>query len=695
MTELLFEIGCEELPSSFVGPAIAALAQRFSSQCAERCLVHEPPRCFATPRRLALLVHGVRQTTEPQRARLLGPPVSAGVDADGAPSLAARRFAARAGVEVEKLGRVETERGVYLAAESEQPGRPALEVLPEILQRCLRDLAFPRSMRWNATEQVFARPLRWIVALLDDAIVPCEFADVPSGRLSRGHRFSSPGPLELARAGDYERLLADAGVIADVELRRRALLSELHGAAAASGATLVDDPDLVAEVVNLLEVPHALVGNFDPAFLDLPREVVRLELARHQRYFSLQDGAGRLLPRFVAVAGTRLSEPALAIRGFERVLAARLSDARFFFDADRKQPLADVAGRLSRRTWALGLGTMADKSARLSELGSFLCERTGHAVHVETLRRAALLCKADLETRMVAEFPELEGVMGREYALHDREPAAVAQAIAEHYLPRSAAGAMPESEPGALLGLADRFDLLVGLFVAGKRATAEQDPWGLRRAALGVIRITLARGYRYSLAETIERTRRLFTNAAAPADAADGELMDFFGGRLTALWQKQYRADVIEAVLAAGFDDLLNAHERLEALSRLLASGEINALVAVAKRIANIIRQAGVASASAGELDASALIEPAERALHERSNDCVSRAFRALARHDVGLALTEFMVLEPWVSKFFDEVRVLSEDRRLRDNRLRLLNEVSSVLAKVADLGKLRIEKTR
>ncbi|HEY0881749.1 MAG TPA: glycine--tRNA ligase subunit beta, partial [Archangium sp.] len=420
MAELLFELGSEELPARFVMPALDDIERTFKEQCAALNIKHGAIRRFGTPRRLALLVSDVAEKTDDVTKEVQGPSVKAAFEADGkTPKVPAIKFAESVKLPVDQLKRVTTPKGEYLTATVEEKGRRTFELLSDVLNVCTRKINFAKQMRWGDVEQTFGRPLQWIVALLGTEVVPVTFSDVKSGRVTRGHRFLSPAPITIEKPADYEAALEKANVIPDVPKRRALMLERLAAAAKKAGGTVIDDEALVDQVVNLVELPNPVVGTFEERHLDLPPEVLIQEMKSHQRYFSLTGSNGKLLPRFIAVSNTPVKDEALSIKGYERVLRARLTDGRFFFDEDRKSALIDRLPKLARRSWIEKLGSMAEKTDRIRALAVFLTHAVGKASELGTVERAATLCKADLNTGMVGEFPELQGVMGREYALHD------------------------------------------------------------------------------------------------------------------------------------------------------------------------------------------------------------------------------------------------------------------------------------
>ena len=693
--DLLFEIGTEELPAGEVEPAVEQLRAGVLSGLDSDRLAHGEARTFATPRRLAVVVEAVAERSPDATRQALGPPVKAAFGPDGTPTKAATKFAEAQGVAVHALRRVQTPKGEYLAAEVTETGRPASALLPGLLGAAVHAIQFKKSMRWGDVEQTFARPVQWLLALHGQEVVPVVFADVKSGRMTEGHRFLSPGPHPVARPSDYPGLLERAHVLADVARRKERIRSEVAEAARRVGGRIGEDEALLDQVTQLVEWPTAVLGSFEERHLDLPPEVLVQEMTSHQRYFPVLDAAGKLLPRFVAISNTPVKDPALSRRGYERVLRSRLTDGRFFFDEDRKVTLASRVPALERVVWQGKLGSYAEKVGRMRFLAAALTRAVGRPELLEVVDRAALLAKADLTTGMVGEFPELQGIMGREYALASGEPPAVAQAIADHYLPRGASDPVPADDPGALVGMADRLDTLAGLFALGKPPTASADPFGLRRACLGVVHLVLGRGYRLSLDAAVDQAlegvgKKLGLGAAPLADAR-AQLLEFFRGRLRALWADRARADVVEAVLAAGFDDLRQARARLDAFAQVVGAPDFTPLAIAFKRAVNIVEKQG-RDVSPEAADPRLFQDPSETALSEAARKASTEVHRALASENAPAALAAARALKGPVDAFFEKVLVMTDDRPVRENRIRLLREVAQVFAPLADLARIQAE---
>src|SRR2546425_10914288 len=601
--DLVFEIGTEELPASFQRPALEWMAAEINKALDDARLNGEGEAqrasisTFATPRRLALIVTAIAQRAPDIRKKLSGPPAKQAKQ-DGKWTKAAEGFARKAGVPLEAL-QIEGDRVVV---EQHVGGHAAQEALPPILERIIRGIPFRKSMRWDSLEtDAFARPVHWIAATLDGKPLEVKFADVSSAPKTRGHRFAAPGEFPLPSARDYVKALRKAHVLADWAERSLRISEEVARAAREAGGVPRPDPELLETVTGLVEEPFGVAGYFEKEFLQLPPEVLVSEMRGHQKYFAVQNEKGELLPAFVAVSNTRVRDPAVSRRGYERVLRARLSDGKFFFEEDRKVKLADRIERLARRTFMDKLGTELERAERLRELSLWLHGVTGKG-EPAVLRRAAELCKADLTTGMVGEFPELQGVMGRVYAQHDGEPGEVAEAIFEHYLPRGAEEKLPRTDAGALLGMADRLDLLAGVFGIGKEPSGTADPYRLRRAALGLLRIVLARRYRLDLREALAQAQKLHgvqrDGGAKNRVSQEPELVDkvwgFVQGRLEAFWRERAAPDSIQAVLHTGAADVVALEQRLTALTQVREKNRahLEATAATFKRIGNILAQA-------------------------------------------------------------------------------------------------------
>jgi glycyl-tRNA synthetase beta chain len=687
---LLVELGTEELPPRTLrtlGEAFAAALVRGLDEAGLRADPGAPVHGYATPRRLAAAVGAVGERSPGRVRERRGPALEAAFGPEGAPTPAALGFARSCGVAVEALDRLETPRGTWLVHRATEAGEPLPALLPGILAKAVQALPVERPMRWgDGTAGEFVRPVQWLLVLHGAAPVPVRLLGVEAGNATRGHRFHAPGPHPVPRAEAYAQVLAGAQVQPDVAARREAVRRGVAAAAQAHGGRAEVADALLEEVTALTEWPVPVVGSFDPAFLEVPEEVLIACMQGHQRYFPVRADTGALLPAFVAVANVDSPRPAQVRAGFERVLRARLADARYFWNTDRAQPLAARLPGLAQVVFAAGLGSLADKSARVAALASALGGPL-RAPEAE-VARAAALAKADLLTAMVGEFPELQGTMGMHYARHDGEPAAVAVALAEQYLPRHAGDALPDTPVGRCLALADRLDTLCGIFATGQVPRGDRDPFGLRRAALGVARILIE-------GEIAVDLPALLAAHAAGYPGGDGALAQTVFGfileRLPAHFDAQgVPGDAVDAVLARRFGDLHGVARRVRALADFRVRPEAAALAAAHKRIANLLAQAGEAARDV-RADPERFVHDAERALDAAVRAAATASAPAVAAGDYVRVCESLAALRAPVDRFFDEVMVLAEDPAVRQNRLALLRELMALFADLGDIGRLQL----
>ena len=693
MADLLFEIGAEEIPAGFVPPALRQLKEDLARGLDEARLDHGEVEAVGTPRRLAVWARGVAPKQADARSEALGPPVAQAFDAEGRPTQAALGFARSQGVDVSALGRAQTPKGERVAVTKVEKGRRSEQVLPALLERLAGGLRFKKAMRSRWDDVTFARPVRWMVALYGGKPLKVRHGSVASGKVTYGHRFLAPRPIQLkGTPEDYLAKLRKARVLADPVERRAALEAELTRAARAAGGKVRPDPALVEQVLNLVEEPTAVAGEFERSNLELPPEVVISEMRDHQRYFAVLDGKGRLKNRFIAVSATRVKDPDVARHGYERVLRARLADARFFFEEDRKRKLHDRIADLGRRTYQAKLGSELERTDRIGAVAAALARAVGKEDLAADVLEAARLAKVDLNTGMVGEFPELQGIMGAHYARLEGMKPEIADAIEDHYRPIGASGEMPRNDVGALVGLADRLHALVGIIGVGEKATGAADPFGLRRATIGILRILLDRGYHLSLSAAIEGTLDTLAGVKLGADRAvvAEAVLDFVRGRLKALWSEAYDADLVEAVLAARFDDVVDAKRRLEALAEVKARPDFTSLAVAFKRVANIQEKAG--GPGAAKVDSGLLQDEAEKRLLAELERVEQEVGARRAARDYPAVLRNVAALEPAVARFFDEVLVMADDAALRANRLGLMRRVGALFQDLADFRKIQAE---
>ncbi len=683
---LLFEVGTEELPPSELPAVLRAAEAEAARLLAEARLAHGALRVYSTPRRLAVVVDALAERQERQIVTATGPPKKAAFDARGVPTRAAEGFARAQGVPVDRLKVVLTERGEYLAVEREEGGSETAAVLPAVLERLVASLPFAKQMRWGQGDVRFSRPVRWVVALLDDVVLPLAVAGVPSGRVTRGHRFLAPEPIALAAAGEYVGRLRDARVLTDVEERRAEVLREIDAASARHGVRPVVDDATLEAVVHLVEWPMAVVGSFAKTFLDLPREVVETPIRRHQRCFTAESSDGQLAPFFVAISNMPGSDPAEIRRGNERVIGARLADADFYFREDLKSTPEDRLALLATMVFQERLGSLLEKTERVERLAGYLAASRPAAVR-NAVMRAARLSKTDLTSGMVREFPELQGTMGETYALRAGEPPQVARAIREQYLPRGAEDELPASTEGVILAIADKIDTVVGCLGIGLVPTGSQDPYGLRRQAQGIVQIAVAAGFSLSLGGLLDRALDLLAGKLTESrDVARERSIEFLRARLaTVMAGRGLRGDVTEAVLSQGFDDPVRAVRRADALMRMMERPDWEALAIGFKRAINILPARRIAPP-----DPARFVDAAERALHDETEASRPRVMAALERDDYEEALGELARLRPAVDRFFEAVMVMDSDLEVRENRLGVLRGLAELVLPIADLRKIQ-----
>jgi glycyl-tRNA synthetase beta chain len=689
--ELLLEIGTEEIPAGFIPRALTAMEEMLRQEMGQQRVGCGTVRVMGTPRRLTLLAE-LEEHQQPLAVERIGPPKAVAFDAHGKPTKAALGFAQREGVRVEALEILQTEKGEYLFARKQEEGRQTREVLSEVLPRLITAIPFAKSMRWADYDLRFARPIHWILAVFDGAVVTFSVGPVQSDALTRGHRFLQPEPFPVTGAADYLEGLRRAFVIVDPNERREMIRREVHEAASQAGGVPLEDEERLEEITYLVEYPVAVSGSFDTEYLTLPREVLITAMQHHQRYVPVIDKKSNLLPSFVAVSNTKARDMDVVKKGNERVLRARLADAQFFFREDQGVPLEKRVERLKGVIFQAKLGTSYEKVTRIQGLAAILSEELAPA-DKEVAVRGALLCKADLVTEMVGEFPQLQGVMGREYALLSGEDRAVAQTIFEHYLPRFAGDELPASPAGAMVSIADKIDTIVGCFGVGLIPTGTSDPFALRRQTLGIINIILGKGYRCSLRKIMEAALGLLREKITRSgDEVLTDCLAFFRGRFAGLMTAQgHPLDVVEAVLVEALDDLLDARARVEAVAGFRGTPEFAPVTVAFKRVANILK--GVDHK--GGVDISRFETPEEGDLHKQYQTIEKRFSAAIKGMTYDKALAELARLRAPVDAFFDHCMVMAEDKKVRANRLALLGEIASLFSQVADFSRLGVGEER
>lgn len=719
MEKLLFEIGTEEIPAKFMPNILAQLKELAEKKMTELRIPFEAVKTYGTPRRMTFIASGVAEAQEDSTVEAKGPSAKIAFvngDVHGEPSKAAQGFARGQGVDVKDL----VVRDNYVYAIKHLAGQPVKDLLPSLLMDIITSLNFPKNMRWADHDFKFVRPIRWLVALFGDEVIPVEITGVKSSKFSRGHRFlrrstaevakehdsildaakavlgkaknavasaalGTYGAVEIPNADAYEKTLYDNFVMVDQDARRELIRKQVTDLGIAEGGHAEINEDLLEEVNYLVEWPTALCGKFEDKFLALPKECIITPMREHQRYFPVLAEDGTLLNKFITVRNGGKEHLEIVAHGNERVLRARLSDAEFFFNEDRKQTLADRLEKLKTVSFQEGLGNMNDKSNRLVQGADMLAMAINAKVDKEKLERAALLCKCDLVTGMVIEFTELQGVMGREYAKLDGEAPEVALGIYEHYLPRFAGDELPKTDIGRLVGIADKLDNICATFSRGLAPTGSQDPYALRRQALGIINILLDAGYHLSMYKVIAGSLYLLNIPAEETKKLVPQIADFLKQRLRNLLIDQgIRYDVVDAVMAEERnDDFADLVARAQALNTFVTSEEAPALIQAATRVANLCKKIEEETAINPQL----FVAPAEGALHEAAVASSKEVLAATVKYDYAAVLAEATKLVAPINKFFEDVMVMDEDVRVKNNRLALLAAVKDITHAVGDLS--------
>ena len=719
--DLIFELGSEELPAGFIRPALASLEASVRKRLDEGRLGYASIRTLGTPRRLTVIVEDLEEREPDRTVEVRGPNIKAAYDSDGNPSKALLGFANAQGVSPDELKAVKTGKGEYIYAVKEVKGRETMEVLPDILRSAISSIAFPKAMRWGDHDITYARPLHWILAVYGGSTVCFDYGHLSSGSVTRGHRFvKAHDVLEIQGIVDYLEKLRDHYVIVDHAERAGLIREGIEREAGEVGGRVLSDEELLEEVADLVEYPVVIRGSFDEEFLGLPQEVVINAMREHQRYFSVVDREMRLLPYFVTVANTPVKDTSVVREGNERVLRARLNDARFYYEKDVETPLVEEVEKLKGVVFQVKLGTSYEKVDRFTRLALFTgaelgwCEDLKEGEKVEDflddsrnpalldrskipekdyrkdlIGRAAMLCKADLVTGMVGEFPVLQGIMGREYARRSGECDEVSTAIYEHYLPASAGAEPPSGDVGAIIGIADRLDTIVGCFGVGLVPTGAADPYALRRAALGIIHIILAKGYTLSLDRLVDRAIELLS-AKLERDPAEvkRDVLEFIRERLrNQLLSQGLAFDTVDAVLSTPWYDVADTVRRIEALENFKAHPACASLVTAFKRVSNILKGRTIAGAP----DEDLFEDEHEKALYRTSREIAPVIREYWRAGDYKKVFETLASIKDAIDAFFDKVMVMVEDERLRDNRLRLLETIRRLYCQIADLSKLAV----
>lgn len=687
MQTLLLEIGSEEIPAGYINPALSQLESMLTQKLTGARINYGRVRTMGTPRRLTVIIDDVAFKQDAKVNETLGPPVKIALDGQGEYTQAALKFAEKVGATAADLRVVVNDKGEYISALVEEKTLDTLDFLVKELPEMILKISFPKRMHWGEGHIEFARPLQNIVAMFGSEVIRFELEALKSGNTSFGHRFLAPDPIHLNHALEYEEKLEESFVIPDIAKRREMLLEGINATVKMTGGEILDDPELVDLVVNLVEIPYPVVGSFDNAFLEIPDEVLITSMREHQKYFSVVDkNDGKLLPYFVLVSNMKATDMAVVAKGNERVLRARLEDAKFFFNADSETTLECRMPALEKVLFQAKLGSMYAKVERVGNLCVWLGDQAALSAEARAnLMRAASLCKADLVSQMVVEFPKLQGVMGRIYALNDNENIAVATAIEEHYMPTYSGGDLPASRIGALLAIADKMDTICGCFSADLIPTGAADPYALRRQSIGILQIIRQFNFTFALDDVVQNSLNAFDCADAVVTA---KVMDFIQMRFQRLLEEEgFAKDIIAAVLSADFHNVADAEVRVKALNDFKAKHYFEALAATFKRVVNILRKAEIFGVL--NVDAALLQDEAEQQLWESAQEVKAETDKYLAAGDYESTLLAIANIRGIVDSFFDDVMVMDEDQNLRQNRLALLSQVAGLFRNVADFSKI------
>jgi glycyl-tRNA synthetase beta chain len=690
METLLLEIGTEEIPAGYIGPALDSMSATLLKKMTDARIEHGRAKVFATPRRLAVEVKKVANKQTPLTSEVLGPPEKVGFDKAGKPTMAAKKFAEKVGVSVNALKVKESDKGRYVCAKVKERGLATRTLLKRILPEVILATPFPKTMKWAELDIEFARPIHTILALLGDKVIPFTLGDTKSGRYAFGHYFMHPKKVKISDPNDYIKTMRSVKVLVDLAERRKRVEKEVEKASKKAGGAVLPDDELVDIVKNLVEYPIATAGKFDKNFLDVPREVLVTAMREHQKYFAVIDKKGKLMPCFIAMNNTRTRDMNLVATGHEWVLRARLADAKFFYEADLEESTDNRVEKLKGVLFQAKLGSMHEKIQRVQKITGFLADAAEKGPNLKKhATRAAWLCKADLVSQVVGEFPKLQGVMGRVYATVDKEPKAVAAAIEEHYRPIYSGGALPETNAGAILGIADKIDNICGFFSVGLVPTGASDPYALRRQGLGIIQIMLEKDFSFSLRAVIEKSIKLYNIKGAKKirEIAD-KVNTFLLNRMThQLAEDGFSKDVIASVVSVSGDNVPDLWNRAKALQDLKTAPDFEPLAIAFKRVVNIIKKAKTFKAK--PVKEGLFKHDSESQLFSAYEDVKNRVTDNIDKGKFGQALHEIASLRDAVDAFFDGVLVMAKNTKIRNNRLALLKHIADLFETVADFSKI------
>jgi glycyl-tRNA synthetase beta chain len=692
MDTLLLEIGTEEIPAGYIEAALSAMSSLMLQRMKDERIEHGGAKTFGTPRRLAVMIEGVSAKQAPLITEVTGPPEKAGFDDSGRPTVAGIKFAEKMGVPVKSIKIKRTDKGSYLCAVKTDPGLSSKEVLKRLLPQIITAIPFPKVMKWADLDVRFARPIQSVLALLGRQIIPFEIGNIKSGRYAFGHRFMHSGKIGISHPAEYLEKLKSAHVIADISERKNDIRKQIENIAAGMKGRVLEDDDLVNVVTNLVEYPVPVAGKFDELYLEVPDEILINSMREHQKYFAVTGDNGRLLPCFIAVNNTMAKNMALVARGHERVLRARLEDARFFYRNDINVPMDKWVEKLKGVLFQARLGSMYGKTERIEKLTEYLSDANCPEIKKHAVR-AARLCKADLVSQVVGEFPKLQGVMGRIYAANAGEEKDVAVAVEEHYRPVYSGGALPATTVGAVVGIADKIDSICGCFSAGLIPTGASDPYALRRQGIGIIQIMLDKKFSFSLKALIEKSLILFDKEKTGEIKETVEkVFGFLENRVSHLLVEQgYSKDVVSAIVSVSADNIPDVWNKAAALQKLRSAPDFEPLAVAFKRVVNIIKKsaAEIADLRAFTVNERLFEKECESALFSAYRDVEIRVSGNLVKKDFEQALLDIASLKIPVDAFFEGVLVMTDDRDIRNNRLALLGSISGLFTLFADFSKI------
>jgi len=692
MEKLLLEIGTEEIPAGYIEPALQALSAALLKKLDDARISHGNARTYGTPRRLAIEVPDVAEKQESVTSEVMGPPERIGLDETGKPTVAAVKFAEKVGIPVSAIRVSETQKGRYLMAVKTERGLATKTILKSILPEVIVTLPFSKTMKWSDMNILFARPIQTVLALLGKEVISFSMERLKSGRCAMGHPFMAPGKIKIESPDQYVKALEAAFVLADIEKRKQLILKTIASVAEGLGGRVQPDDDLTNIVTNLVEYPVPVAGSFDTKFLELPKEVLIMAMREHQKYFAVVDDKKQLKPNFIAVNNTRAKDMGLVAKGHERVLRARLEDAMFFYRADRKTDLNQLVDKLKGVLFQAKLGSVYEKIKRVQKLGVFLVEKAGHDESVrQDVSKAAWLCKADLVSHMVVEFPKLQGIMGRVYAGLSGESDIVATAIEEHYRPVYSGAPLPETKVGSFLAIADKLDSISGCFHAGLIPTGASDPYALRRQGIGVLQIIQKMNFAFSLKEAIEKSVSFFGEAdISKIQETSGQVYSFLQDRISHMLSDEgFQKDVIAAVTSVSVDNIPDLRKRVKALESMKNKPDFEPLAIAFKRAVNILKKAE--HFQGGQVSASLFEERCESDLYDACNLVRQKVAGFLAEGNFDRALMEISGLRGVVDAFFDGVMVMADNPDVKNNRLALLSEIAALFKDIADFSRISV----